>query len=119
MVKLICTDRGQPPVRDIVQMVDYTRWPVEGSPGRWQVVWRDARVRPRRKAFWQPLLPLDPKYDTGLEAGLSPDLIEAEVWVFRCPACTRRPRWPRHRLDALCDGAIAVGRTELDLSLLE
>jgi hypothetical protein len=118
MIQLICTDRGQHPPRDIVEMLQPLRQP-EGSAGRWQVRWRDAWVRPRRKTFWLPVLPLDPKYNPGLEVGLSRDLIEAEVLVFHCPTCARRPRWARQRLDTLCDGASAEGVATLDLSRLE
>src|SRR4051812_40999756 len=99
MVRLICTDRGQHPPRDIVEMLDLSRRPPADSTARWHVRWRDAWVRPRRKAFWQPVLPLHPKYNTELRVGLSRDLIEADVLVFRCPTCRRRPRWPRERLD--------------------
>ncbi len=62
---------------------------------------------------WQPVVPLQPKYPTDLHR----DIIEA-VLVFCCPTCTRRPRWPRARLDALCDGASTEG-IPLDLSNLE
>ena len=118
MVQLICTDRGQHSPRDMVEMVemvDWSRWPWEGSTARWHVRWRDAWVYSRRKAFWQPVLPLQPKYPGDLHR----DLVEADVLVFRCPTCARRPRWPRHRLDELCDRASAEALPPLDLSLLE
>ena len=117
MIELVCTDRGQHAARDIVTMVDRSLWPVDGSPARWQVVWRDAWVYPRRKQTpWHPVWPLD-----SIPGDLKLDrrIREADVLEFRCPTCTRRPRWRRERLDELCDRASAQGETRLDLSRLE
>jgi hypothetical protein len=120
MIQLICTDKGQHKLRDIVEMMDRSRWLLADSTARWHVMFRSTWDRPRlsRKPerFWQPVLPLHPKYG-GLE--LQRELIEAEVLVFRCPTCARQPRFRRDRLDDLCDRAHAASLTTLDLSRLE
>jgi hypothetical protein len=117
MVQLICTDKGQHPPRDIVEMLDFSRWPPANSAGRWQVRWREAWVRLRRsphKRTWEPVVPVG-----GYSGDLARELIEAEVLVFCCPSCRRRPRWRRDHLDELCDRASAEGMYTLDLSRLE
>ena len=117
MVQLICTDRGQHPQRDIVEMVERSVKAPPGAAARWQVQWRDSWIYPRQRGgrTWQPVLPLHPKYPTDPQR----DIIEADVLVFACPTCTRRPRWPRASLDALCDAASAEDIAALDLSHLE
>ena len=117
MVQLICTDRGQHPQRDIVEMVDRSRWPLANSTARWHVRWRESWIYPRHgRTPWHPVWPLD---SISGDLHLDRRLIEAEVLVFRCPACTRRPRWAREPLDELCDRASAEALPPLDLSWLE
>jgi hypothetical protein len=81
------------------------------------VRWRDVWVYPRRKQTpWHPVWPLD---SIPGDLHLDRRLREADALEFRCPACSRRPRWRRDRLDGLCDRARAEALTTLDLSLLE
>ena len=121
MIDLVCTDKGQHPVAR--HRADGGPQPLasrEGSTARWHVVLaRRVDLPPAQEApfSWQPVVALEPKYPTDLHRDLTQSCRGVGVPVPNLHAPSRAGRVTGSMRCAT--GAVAMGKTELDLSLLE
>jgi hypothetical protein len=140
-VRLICSDRGQHTRRDLVRMIEIdAEHPmprvnspiVRGVETRWHAsAWLAGNAPLAELGERRTVLPLNDSIPTDRSAdrrerrrGEADKLIRANVLVFVCPSCQRRPRWRREKLDRLCDATAATDTTGfsdvvLDLSQCE
>ena len=135
VVTLICTNRKQHAPYVVAPLT-------QDSGGRWLPVWVQSGTRSDEQRNWPTVasasesirntvtladVPRRPtRHRRGVRReghtfewiarGTIPAIVEASVWILRCPQCPRRHRISRREIDQICGRVIGQGGNEVDVS---